>query len=788
MRMLATIFASLNDLSGRVLLSRHYQHLVVYSPRFIHYARLGSLADAFNRPHDSTITDSPKVTGVFLTKELISPNGFANLVQDATERCKSLLNEALSPNRTRKMVQVLDDMSDTLCRVADLADCIRMLHPDGPFRVAASEACQAIGRLVEELNTTPELYFASVRASQAGETVGRSPGCLPIDDTMDKIDRRVLDLFVADFELSGVQLQDPSRQAEFVKTASTALALGAEFVETAHTPVLFPPPDLAFKNTDKWSPPFEQIQLTHPVLEDPRPDVRAATYRTYYAPLPGQETRLTELMEMRHRMARAAGFDTYADRSVRNSLAETSENVRLFLDHLCHLLSPNANRVVREHLVPATRQSNSKFPTDHLGHMPAHDRIWPWDVSYALGQCRQTARVDQLVDYFSLGACMEGVSQLADCLFGLKLRVEPIIPGECWHPSVVKVGVYARRHSMPDMKSGPETQIGLVYCDLLDRPGKPAQDCHYTIRGGRSLHGNDYQNPIITLQLTLPPPTETGRPPLLSPGQVENLFHEWGHALHSMLARTRYQHVTGTRCSTDLAELPSTLFEHFALDPRVAKEYARHWSTGKPPCREELLALQRLTVSGGLGSSVELLQQATYAQLDQRLHSGHPESTLLTTRSLGYGTPMPASSCLLSSIQRTAGISDWMMCDPDHLGAWPHRFSHLVGYGGRYYSYLMARAGAHLIWSQCFANDPWSSSKGQLYQERVLRHGGEFHPATMLSDLLSYNNEESHISSILSPEQLARGLRDHVDESEAAASAMLSKISSPGLHQPSSFQ
>ncbi|KER20243.1 hypothetical protein T265_11166 [Opisthorchis viverrini] len=662
--------ASLNKLSGRVL-NRHYQHLVAHSPRFIHYARLGSLADAFNRPQDLTVTDSPKVTGVFLTKELISPNGFASLVQDATERSKSLLNEALSPNRTRKMVQVLDDMSDTLCRVADLADCIRMLHPDGPFRVAASEACQAIGRLVEELNTTPELYFASVRASQAGATVGRSPGCLPIDDTMDKIDRRVLDLFVADFELSGVQLQDPSRQAEFVKTASTALALGATFVETAHTPVLFPPPDLAFKNADKWSPPFEQIQLTHPVLEDPRPDVRAATYRTYYAPLPGQETRLTELMEMRHRMARAAGFDTYADRSVRNSLAETSENVRLFLDHLCHLLSPNASHVVRDHLVPATRQSNSKFPTDHLGHMPAHDRIWPWDVSYALGLCRQTARVDsavavlnqlnflafffqQLVDYFSLGACMEGVSQLADCLFGLKLRVEPIIPGECWHPSVVKIGVYARRHSMPDMKPGPEKQIGLVYCDLLDRPGKPAQ--------------------------------------------------------------------------------------------------------------------------------------ATYAQLDQRLHSGHPESTLLTTRSLGYGTPMPASSCLLSSIQRAAGVADWMMCDPDYLGAWPHRFSHLVGYGGRYYSYLMARAGAHLVWSQCFANDPWSSSKGQLYQERILRHGGEFHPATMLSDLLSYNNEESNISSILSPEQLARGLRDHVDESEAAASAMLSKMSSPGLHQPSGFR
>ncbi|KAF7242541.1 hypothetical protein EG68_09423 [Paragonimus skrjabini miyazakii] len=776
--------AVVSTLVCRLRLSRHSSN----------YAHLSPLADAFNIAPSTVHCESSRSgsrAGLFGDSHLTTPHGFTELVAQANEQCRILLDEALSSDRTRKMVQVLDDMSDTLCRVADLADCVRMLHPDESFRQAASNACQAVGCLVEELNTIPALYTASLRASQTARSDNRLALSLP-DARMDRIDRRVLDLFIADFQLSGVQLQDSHRRNEFIKTAAAALELGSQFMHNSHIPVIFNPADwLSDTNTHRVNP--GPVQLTHPIIDEPDPELRAATYRAYYTALPGQEQCLTDLMTMRHRMAQAAGFDSFADRATQHSLAETPERVHLFLDRVCQLLTPLAANVTREHLLPAVRHSNRRSSSKLAqATSPDDGRIWPWDVNYALGLRRQALRVDDLVDYFSLGACMEGVSQLADCLFGLRLRVEPTEPGECWHPSVIKIGVYSTKRATVVMdrvyendispSPGENGLIGFVYCDLLDRPGKPAQDCHYTIRGGRRLSDGSYQNPIITLQLTV---SAVHSPPLLSLGQVENLFHEWGHALHSMLARTRYQHVTGTRCSTDLAELPSTLFEQFALDPRVAMEYARHWSTGKSPGNQELSALGRLSVGGGFGNSVELIQQSTYAKLDQVLHSGPPELTLLLHKPTGQADRLPASSHLLSQIQHESGLSDWLVCSPTHLGAWVHRFTHLIGYGGRYYAYLMARAGAQLVWRQCFADDPWSSSKGQLYAERVLRHGGEFHPASILGNLLA--DSPDHVGDFdhqLSPEKLAHGLADHAEECENLASTLFAELYAPGLHQP----
>ncbi|CAH2102131.1 unnamed protein product [Euphydryas editha] len=661
-----------------------------------HVSTWSPLATAFNtRPTSRPIFDSLRErTGLFNKPELTSFEGFYTLKEQAIAATDRLIEEATS-NPTRPMVDIFDELSDTLCKVADLAEFVRIAHPQSHFASAAEEACISVSGVVEKLNTHKGLYEA-LRDSVEKNTCG---------------DRHLAELFLFDFEQSGIQLPDGPRQ-EVVALNDLILQTGQQFMAGAAKPRRVPRSAVPQNVRQFFSSEGESVVVSGVYAECGEAAAREAAYRVYLAPDARQERLLAATLRARRRLAALCGFRCYADRAIKASTMETAANVRQFLDILSDNLYDRANIDFEA----MTRMKKKETP--YL------DSLMCWDTPYfthkAKTQLLNVATSD-FSPYFSLGACMEGLNMLCQELYGITLQPEDMLPGESWSPDVYKLAVMHEDEGL----------LGHIYCDLYERPGKPHQDCHFTIQGGKLLPDGSYQNPIVVVMLSLSGGHRSG-PALLGPGAVDNLFHEMGHAMHSMLARAHHQHVAGTRCATDLAELPSVLMEHFAACPSVVRRFARHFQT-REPMPEDML--QRLCASKHLFGASEMQLQVFYSALDQQYHGEQAEcedstDVLRQVQKRYYGLPY---------VENTA---------------WQHRFSHLIGYGAKYYSYLISRALAWSAWRRHFAAEPLSRAAGDRLRSRLLRHGGSVPPQILL---------RNYLDTEITPNTLAMALIEELD-------------------------
>uniref|UniRef100_A0A3P9C3Y9 Mitochondrial intermediate peptidase n=1 Tax=Maylandia zebra TaxID=106582 RepID=A0A3P9C3Y9_9CICH len=637
----------------RSLLTYVRRNLTTWSP----------VGAAFNaRPHRKL--DLLQKNGLFGVPELSCPAGFQVATETALKNTERLVEKACSSSPGVQTVQCFDQLSDELCKVADLADFIKVAHPDPAFREAAEKTCIEIGTVVEKLNTNVELC-------KSLKNLLDNPD---IEAQLDPDTRRVADLFMFDFEISGIHLDDTLRK-EAVALHVKLLDLNNEFLVGSHMPNRIArsaiPEHLHLNFATEGS--FIQIGGLH--ADSPNDLVREIAYRIYLYPNAELMGCLEELLKCRYKLATLVGYESFGHRALKGTMAKT----------------------------PGYYTSLGFF--SQSGHFH-YSELMPWDHPYLSGVLRaERYNIEPSLysPYLSLGSCMEGLNNLFSQLYGVSLMSEQPRAGEVWSEDVRKLAVVHETEGL----------LGYIYCDFFHRQDKPHQDCHFTIRGGRQCQETgQYQLPVVVLMLSLPHPTK-GAPTLLTPGMMENLFHEMGHAMHSMLGRTRYQHVTGTRCATDFAEVPSILMEYFATDYRVISQFARHYETGKP-LPESMVA--RLCESKKVCGAADTQLQIFYAVLDQIYHS-EPQNRSTTEilkdmQQKFYGLPYAPNT------------------------AWQLRFSHLIGYGAKYYSYLMSRAVASMVWKQCFIEDPLNREMGERYRREMLAHGGAKEPMLMVEGML----------------------------------------------------
>lgn len=335
---------------------------------------------------------------------------------------------------------------------------------------------------------------------------------------------------------------------------------------------------------------------------------RETAYRLFLYPDDQQQELLTKLLNHRHDLAVSCGFPTYAHRALKSGTVESPPLVMDFLDKLSEQLRPQAEADF--HIMTQMKQAD----------LDGNSVLGAWDTPYYTSQYKKEwlkVSPSEYAPYFSLGACMEGINNVMKALYGVRFEYADLERGETWSNDIYKLNVVHESEGL----------LGQIYCDFYERPGKPAQDCHFTMRGSKQLADGSFQNPIVVVMLNLCPPRWSG-PTLLTPALVDNLFHEMGHAMHSMLARTQYQHVSGTRCSTDFAEVPSVLMEYFASDPRVLSTFARHFQTQEAM---PMSLMKRLCISKRLFSASETQLQIFYSALDQVYHGDPKISDSVTT-------------------------------------------------------------------------------------------------------------------------------------------------------------
>ncbi|KAJ8400341.1 hypothetical protein AAFF_G00397240 [Aldrovandia affinis] len=640
---------------------------------------------AFNaRPHKKLDLLDKKV-GLFGVPELSCPAGF-EIVQDrALKETEQLVERVCSSPPGRMTVQMFDELSDSLCKVADLADFIKVAHPDPAYRDAAEKTCVKIGTVVEKLNTNVDLCKSLKNLLDNKKVLA----------TLDPETRRVAELFMFDFEISGIHLDEDKRR-KAVSLNVSLLHLNNEFLVGSHLPNKIEKRALPEHIRHHFSTDGSFVQIGGLHAECPVDLVREAAYKIFLYPNATLMQCLEDLLACRNELAQLVGYESFGHRALKGTLAKTPENVMQFL------------RLLTDKLSDRTARDFGMMRDMKMKLNPKNAELMPWDHPYLSNVVRAeryNTEPSLYSPYLSLGVCMDGLNCLFTQLLGVSLQAQQLQAGEVWSDDVQKLAVVHEDEGL----------LGYIYCDFFHRPDKPHQDCHFTVRGGRVMESGEYQLPVVVLMLSLPRPSKAV-PTLLTPAMLENLFHEMGHALHSMLGRTRYQHVTGTRCATDFAEVPSILMEYFATDYRVIGQFARHYKTGQP-LPESMVA--RLCESKKVCGAADTQLQVFYAVLDQIYHgktqNRSTTDVLKEMQEKFYGLPHVPNT------------------------AWQLRFSHLIGYGAKYYSYLMSRAVASMVWKQCFARDPLDREMGERYRREMLAHGGGKEPLLMVQGMLQRN-------------------------------------------------
>jgi peptidyl-dipeptidase Dcp len=392
-----------------------------------------------------------------------------------------------------------------------------------------------------------------------------------------------------------------------------------------------------------------------------------------------------EIVDLRNKRANLLGYKTHAHFVLEERMAETPEKVIDFSNKLLEKAKPAALREFKN-------LENYAKKLDNIDHLQK------WDGSYYSEKLKKELfDLDQeiLKPYFKLENVIDGVFEIANRLFNLQFK--EVFNIEKYHEDV-------KTYNVTDTEGN---FISVFYADFHPRKGK-RNGAWMTSYKGQQIKNGINDRPHVSIVCNFTKPTAT-KPSLLTFNEVTTLFHEFGHALHGMLANTTYKSLSGTSVSWDFVELPSQVLENWCYEKEALELFAKHYETGEVI---PMKYVEKIKESASFHEGMQTLRQLSFGLLDMSWHSQDP-STIKSVKDFENDAftdtklyPDVAENCMSTA------------------------FSHIFqgGYSAGYYSYKWAEVLDADAFEYFLEKGIFNKEVATKFKENVLSKGGTEKP------------------------------------------------------------
>ncbi|MSP18168.1 MAG: hypothetical protein EXR74_01215 [Bdellovibrionales bacterium] len=401
---------------------------------------------------------------------------------------------------------------------------------------------------------------------------------------------------------------------------------------------------------------------------------------------------LEEAISLRSELAQLLGFATHSDFILERRMAKKPEQVKLFLNDLIQKLQSKAQIELNQMLEEKRKE---------LG--PTESTIYAWDWRYYENILRKTKYdIDpQLIkEYFPMEVVLKGMFEVYQDLLAVKFIEET--QAETWHSTVKKYRIERE-----------DKTVAYFYMDLFPRPGKYGHAAAFTLVSGYLKEDGNYELPQSSIVANFNPPGP-GNPSLLPHGDVETLFHEFGHIMHQTLTQAKFSTFSGTNVKTDFVEAPSQMLENWVWNRETLQKLSGHFLDTQKKLSDEVI--DKMIQAKLLNVGIQTLRQLAFATIDLDFHSA---SKVNTTEI--YAKRMKE-----------------VMLIPIQEGTQPQAsFGHLMGgYDSGYYGYMWSKVFAEDMFTRFETEGLLNPITGKDYVNWVLKPGGEKEPMELITGFL----------------------------------------------------